>query len=250
MKKTRNLGAIILAAGRGSRMKSGKTNKVALLLADKPLILHSIHLLEKMKFMQIVVVVGFAKDSVKNVLKDSKVFFAEQNKRMGTAHAVKSAVPILDPSLSDVLVIQGDDSHFYKEETVSKLINAHYKSNACITFLTINADNPFGLGRIVRDKNQKVVAIVEEKDASEKIRKIKEVNPACYMFKTDFLKKYLPQVPKSSITGEYYLTSLIDTAIKNNEEIETLQVGKMMWRGVNTKEELMEAEKLFLNLVE
>lgn len=250
MKKNKNLGAIILAAGKGSRMKSGKTNKVALLLADKPLILHSINLLEKMKFEEIVVVVGFAKDSVKNVLKDSNVSFAEQKKRLGTAHAVKSALAHLNDNITDVLVIQGDDSHFYKEETISKLTYEHFSSVASLTFLTINAANPFGLGRIVRDKEEKVTTIVEEKDATAEIRKITEVNPACYMFKTSFLKKYLKKVQKSRVTGEYYLTSLIDIAIKNNEKVATMQAGVMSWRGVNTKEELQEAEKLFLNLVE
>lgn len=250
MKENKNLGAIILAAGKGTRMKAGKTNKVALLLADKPLILHAIHLLEKMKFGQIVVVVGFAKDSVKNVLKDSNVVFAEQPRRLGTAHAVRSALPDLSQSVTDVLVIQGDDSHFYKEDTISKLVAAHNKSKASVTFLTIKAAIPFGLGRIVRNKLGKVVAIVEEKDATDKIRKIKEVNPACYMFKTEFLKKFLKDVPKSPITGEYYLTSLIDIAIKHSENIETLNVGKMPWRGVNTKEELREAEKMYLNLVD
>lgn len=244
------LGAIILAAGRGTRMKAGKTNKVALLLADKPLILHSIHLLEKMKFVQIVVVIGFAKDSVKNVLKDSKVFFAEQKMRLGTAHAAKSGMLGLDPSVTDVLIIQGDDSHFYKEETISKLVKAHYTSNASLTFLTIQANNPYGLGRIVRNEKGNVVAIVEEKDANSEIRKIKEVNPACYMFKIEFLRKFLPQVPKSKITGEYYLTSLIDIAIQHDESIETLKVGAMPWRGVNTKEELMEAEAMYKKLVE
>lgn len=248
--KQRKLGAIILAAGKGTRMKSGKTNKVALLLADKPLILHSIHILEKMKFQEIIVVVGFAKDSVKNVLKNSKVIFAEQKKRLGTAHAVKSALADLDANITDVLVIQGDDSHFYKEETISQLAKEHINSEACLTFLTINAKNPFGLGRIVRDKNGQVTTIVEEKDANAKIRKITEVNPACYMFKTDFLKKYIKTVQKSKITGEYYLTSLIDIAIKHNEKVSTMQAGNMSWRGVNTKEELKEAEKIFLDLVE
>ncbi len=250
MKENKKLGAIILAAGKGTRMKSGKTNKVALHLADKPLILHAIHLLEKMKFGQIVVVVGFAKDSVKNVLKGTSVVFAEQPRRLGTAHAVKCALPGLSQSISDVLVIQGDDSHFYKEDTIAKLVDAHSKSNASVTFLTIKAVVPFGLGRIVRNKSGKVVAIVEEKDATEKIRKIKEVNPACYMFQTEFLRKFLKDVPKSPITGEYYLTSLIDIAIKHSESIETLNVGKMTWRGVNTKEELQEAEKMYLNLVD
>ena len=250
MKKNRKLGAIILAAGRGKRMQSKKANKVTMHLANKPLILHSIHLLEKMKLKEIVVLVGYAKDSVKNVLKDSKIVFAEQKKRLGTGHAVKIAFKSLNPSITDVLIIYGDDSHFYNEKTISSLIKEHYLKNASITFLTITVLNPFGLGRIVRNKLGAVIAITEEKDATANIRKINEVNPACYIFNVEFLKRYLPKIPKSKITGEYYLTSLIDIAIKNNEKIATHKVANMPWRGVNTKEELKEAERIYLNLVD
>ena len=208
--KSKKLGVIILAAGAGKRMNSKKANKVTILLANKPLILHSIQLLEKMNFAQIIVVVGFAKESVKNALKGSRVLFAEQKKRLGTAHAVKSALSRLNASTTDVLVIQGDDSHFYKKEMISKLIDVHFSENANITFLTINASSPFGLGRIERDKKGRVTAIVEEKDAMGYTRKIREVNPACYIFTVSFLKKYLGSVQKSPVTGEYYLTSLID----------------------------------------
>src|SRR5436190_17769737 len=96
----KKLGAIILAAGRGSRMNAKETNKVALFLANKPLILHSIHALENMDFDKIIVVIGFAKDSVKNALKDSHVLFAEQRKRLGTAHAVKCALDVLPDELT------------------------------------------------------------------------------------------------------------------------------------------------------
>ncbi len=250
MQQNSHLGAIILAAGRGSRMNSAKTNKVAMVLADKPLIQHSVNLLEEMKIQQIIVVVGFAKDSVKNVLKNSSVVFAEQKKQLGTADALGSALAKLNSYITDILVIQGDDSHFYTQEVISKLIDLHRSKKTSITFLTIESTNQFGLGRIVRDKKGKVTAIVEEKDASEAVRKIKEVNPACYIFKVSFLKKYLSKIEKSKISGEYYLTSLIDIAIKNKEEMYTFNAGKMLWRGINTKEELQEAEKLHLKLVE
>jgi len=244
----RTLGAIILAAGKGKRMKSKDANKVTLPLADKPLILHAIHLFENMDFGAIVVVVGFAKDSVKKVLKDNQIIFAEQTKRLGTAHAVKSGLASVPSNISDVLVIQGDDSHFYKEATIKKLMETHINADASLTFVTIDVENPFGLGRIVRNDKDDVVAIVEEKDATDGQKKIKEVNPACYVFKVDFLKKYLPQVQKSPITGEYYLTSLITIAIKYKEPIATLRAGAMPWRGVNTREELQEAEKLYHDL--
>jgi len=244
----RNLGAIILAAGKGKRMKSKDANKVTLPLADKPLILHAIHLLEKIHFGAIVVVIGFAKESVKKVLHGSQIIFAEQNKRLGTGHAVKCGLAKLPSDITDVLVIQGDDSHFYNEETIQKLANAHLSVDASLTFLTIEVGNPFGLGRIVRDKSDKVIDIVEEKDATEEQKMIKEVNPACYLFSVKFLKKYITHIPKSPVTGEYYLTSLIHIAIKHQEKIETVNAGVMPWRGVNTREELEEAERMYRGL--
>jgi len=239
-----------LAAGRGSRMNSKTTNKVAVSLANKPLILHSIHTLEEMDFGTIAVVVGFAKESVMKALNDSHVVFAEQKKRLGTAHAVKTAMEVIPENITDVLVIQGDDSAFYNTEIITELTNAHVFSDAGITFLTINVKKPYGLGRIIRDKTGKVVAVVEEKDATDSQREINEINPACYIFKVNFLKKYLPKVKKSRVTGEYYLTSLIHIAIENDEKTETVQAGFLPWRGVNTKEELEDAERLYQSMQE
>lgn len=241
----RKIAAIILAAGRGSRMKAKKKNKVTITIADKPIILHAIHLLEKMHLALIVVVVGFAKKSVMSLIENPAIIFADQHKRLGTAHAVKSALPKLPPDITDVLVIQGDDAYFYKPETLEKLLQMHQTTNAAFSLLTITVDNPLGLGRIVRNENGQVIGSVEEKEANEEQLKIKEINPACYVFQVSFLKKYLPKVTKSAITGEYYLPNLINIAIKNNEKIETVNAGLLPWRGVNTKEELEEAEKLY-----
>jgi bifunctional UDP-N-acetylglucosamine pyrophosphorylase / glucosamine-1-phosphate N-acetyltransferase len=103
------------------------------------------------------------------------------------------------------------------------------------------------LGRVVRDASGNVTAIVEEKDATEEQRAINEINAACYFFSTKFLKKYLKKIKKSPVTGEYYIVSLIEMAAKNKETIETMQVD-LPWRGVNTQEELKEAEQLFAQL--
>jgi bifunctional N-acetylglucosamine-1-phosphate-uridyltransferase/glucosamine-1-phosphate-acetyltransferase GlmU-like protein len=247
MKMARNLGAIILAAGKGKRMRSKEINKVAMLLNNKPIIAHVLSVLENMEFKTIVVVIGFAKESVINAVKDSIVVFSEQKEQLGTGHAVLTAMEKVPDSITDVLVIQGDDSYFYNEDIFSKLKNKHVTSDAAITFLTIQVENQIGLGRIVRDEYGNVVSVIEEKDADENIRTIHEVNPACYIFSVSFLKKYLPKIEKSAVTGEYYLTSLIDIAIKNKEKLETVQGGFIPWRGVNTPEELAEAERLFNN---
>lgn len=237
--------AIILAGGEGKRMKTKNVNKVVLPLANKQMILHSVGMLESLKIKPVIVVVGFAKKSVIDVL-GKKVTYIEQKKRLGTAHAVNCALKKIGQDISDVLVLNGDDSAFYKQETILALIKKHNESVATITFLTIELDNPTGLGRVIRGNSERVLAVVEDRDASEEQRKIKEINPACYIFELGFLHRNLRKIKKSEVSGEYYLTSLIDIAIKNNEKVEVLEGGKLPWRGINTIEELKEAERLFV----
>lgn len=243
---SQNLGAIILAAGKGKRMNATDVNKVAMPLADKPMIVHTIELLETLQIKNIVVVVGFAKVSVMNIL-GQKVLFAEQRKRLGTAHAVSVGLKQIPEDTANIIVLNGDDSAFYKRDLIEKLIEKHISSKASLTFLTIEKDDPFGLGRIIREKNGKVSAIVEEKDATKNQKDIKEINPGCYIFNIEFLKKYLPQIKRSKVSQEYYLTRIIDMGIKNSEHIETLAAGNIPWRGINTRKELEEAEQLLRN---
>jgi bifunctional UDP-N-acetylglucosamine pyrophosphorylase/glucosamine-1-phosphate N-acetyltransferase len=248
MIKERKLGTIILAAGQGKRMQIDGVNKVTLQLNNKPIIAHIVHFMKNMAIDEIVVVVGHAKESVIQALEKEHVIFAEQTQRLGTGHAVQVGVDALPKDVTDVLVVYGDDAVFYNNEyakALDELFKKQLTSDTAFTFLTIEKDNPEGLGRIVRDKNDNIQAIVESKDATEEQLKITEVNPGCYVFSVDFLRKYLPQVKPSPVTGEYYLTSLIDLAIQDTLKVQTVKGGKMAWRGVNTKEELAEAERLF-----
>lgn len=238
-----SIGAIILAAGKGKRMRARKSNKVTYMLGDKPMIMHTVHLLGKMKINTIIIVIGFAKESVMSLF-DKNVLFAEQRKRLGTAHATAQALKILPTDIKDVFVLNGDDSAFYSDKVLKRLLSIHYKNQNALTFLTIKVENPYGLGRIIR-KNGEVTAIIEEKDATEKQRKITEINPACYLFSVNFLKKYIHKVPKSKVTKEYYLMSLVEIAMKNDERVQGVNGGNIPWRGVNTGEELKEAEKLY-----
>ena len=238
-----NFAAVILAAGKGTRMKSKKVNKVTLHLAEKPMILHTVELLESLNVKKIVVVVGFAKNSVMELL-DKRVTFVEQKKRLGTAHAVSVALKKLSSNVKNILILNGDDSAFYSKDVISKLIDKHLNENDSFTFLTIEKEDPYGLGRVLRNKKNEVIAIVEEKEATPVQKRIKEVNPACYLAKTDFLRKYLPKIDKSKVSGEYYLTGLIGVGIKHNEKVDALAGGNLIWRGVNTKDELLQADDL------
>lgn len=241
------IGAIVLAAGKGTRMESKSVNKVTLPLGGKPMIIHTAELLREVDATPIIIVIGFAKHSVKSLF-SKDIIFAEQRRRLGTAHAVLAGLRELPLDVEDVLILQGDDSALYRKDIIEKLLITHEKTNAAFTFLTIEVDNPTGLGRIMRDKSGKLIRIVEEKDATEEQKRINEINPACYIANSKFLRKYLPKVEKSPVTGEYYLTSLIDIGIKNDEKIETFQAGNIAWRGVNTKDELLQAEELMTSV--
>jgi bifunctional UDP-N-acetylglucosamine pyrophosphorylase / glucosamine-1-phosphate N-acetyltransferase len=243
----KNIAAIILAAGRGKRMNSEKTNKVVSTLGKKQMILHTIDRLNELFISPVIVVVGFAKESVMRAL-GNRVIYAHQSKRLGTAHAVICALKKLPKDIKTVLVLGGDDSAFYTKEIIENLIKLHRQENAAMSFLTITVDNPAGLGRVMRGNNGNVTGIIEEKDATENQKIIKEINPGCYIFEVSFLKKYLKKIKKSPVSGEYYLTSLIDIAINNKEKLTVAKGGKILWRGINTPQELKEAEKLFLNI--
>lgn len=251
MNNNRKLGGIILAAGQGKRMQIDGVNKVTLHLDNKPIIAHIVHFMKRMTIDSIVVVVGHAKESVIKSLEAENVLFAEQTERLGTGHALQVGISELPKEVTDVFVVYGDDAVFYNDKHIpvmEKLFKEQLASDAVFTFLTIEQDNPAGLGRIVRDKNGNLLAIVESKDATEEELQIKEINPGCFVFSTDFLRNYLPKVTPSPVTGEIYLTSLIDLAIQDGLKVQTVNGGKLAWRGVNTKEELEEAEKLFAEL--
>lgn len=240
----KKLGAVILAAGKGTRFQSKDINKVTLPLAGKPIILYSIELLEKIGIKDIFVVVGFAKESVEKVLSGHRVIFINQNEQLGTADGLTQVISHILSAVKNVLVINADDP-FHTEESVISLIKVHKESGVALSFTTSKLENPTGMGRIVRDAKGRIEGIVEEKDATEEQKKIKEVNGACYVFRLDFLKKYLSKLTASDVTGEYYLTHLITIAAKNGEKIETISTVHK-WKGINTPEDLKEAEKLIL----
>lgn len=238
---TKKVWAMILAAGRGKRMNAKFKNKVAYEIKGIPMIKRTINLLRSVGIENILVVVGYAKKSVVSLL-DDKVKIAIQTKRLGTAHAVKVGLEKIPALAKNILVLNGDDSFLYSKDVLDKILNAHLEKHPALTFLTIEVDNPVGLGRVERDASGKVIAVVEDKDASKKQKLIKEINPACYFFSISCLRKYLPNLKKSKTTGEYYLTGIIEEFIKNSEKVEPVRVKNLRWRGVNTPEELRQAQ--------
>ncbi|HRN96354.1 MAG TPA: sugar phosphate nucleotidyltransferase [Candidatus Levybacteria bacterium] len=235
--------AVILAAGKGTRMNSQSTNKVAMKVAGVPMLVRTVQNLQQSGINNICIVVGFAKESVMNLF-DNSVHFAQQGEQLGTGHAAKVGVDSLPENTTDIIVLYGDDSYIYTPDIYKKLLTIHQTQKADLSFITLTVDNPTGLGRIVRDSTGNVIGIVEEKDATDEQKKITEINPACYIFSYSFFKEYIDTVPKSPVTGEYYLTSLIEIAVQEHARIETYTVTGINWRGINTPEELQQADTL------
>lgn len=232
--------AIVLAAGRGKRMGLKNRNKVTLSLAEVPLIVRQIGILKQIFCVPIVIIVGFAKDSVKKLV--AGVEFVEQPSLMGTANAVLKGIGSI-PQKGNVLVLNGDG--LYSKETIESVIDAHCRTNAHCTFLTVVLENPLGIGRVIRDQKENVIAIIEEKDLSIAQKKNNEVNAGCYVFDISFLRYYLPQIKKNRNSGEYYLTDIVALGIKDGKKIQAVSAGKTSWAGINTPEELNQAQRVF-----
>lgn len=237
-----SVAAIVLAAGRGSRMNAKSKNKVAFKLAGEPMIKHTISHLITAGINQIITVVGYQANSVKKSLGD-KVRYAVQLEQLGTGDAIKTALPLITPGVITVLAVYGDDSAFYPPALFAEMV-AKKETLACdLLFLTIHKDDPTGLGRIVRDKNGKIIRIVEEKNATETEKKIQEINTGFYCFDRDFLVKYIDQIKKNPVSGEYYLTDMVEIALKHGKKVEAFFVeDDSIWHGINNRSDFARAK--------
>jgi len=245
------IAAIILAGGKGTRAKSKDKNKVTLPFLNKPLIIYAVELMANVALPVIVVVGAFA-ESIKEVLKKYPVAYAYQKKRLGTAHATKIGLEELKkitPAPKMVLVCYGDHTMFYKKEIVKKLIDLHLKNKASLSLITTIYNQPekLRLGRIIRDKKDNLIDIVEQVDADDEIKKISELNAGFYCFDYEFLSKNISKIKKSSISGEYYINYLVKIAVDQKKTVASLRVPfDNVGIGINTINELKESEKIYL----
>lgn len=246
------IAGIILAAGKGTRIKSKDRNKVTLPFLNKPLILYAVELFEGIAD-KVIVVIGAFHESVKQVLRNCRVDYAYQRKRLGTAHATKVGLDALkklklSSKPSAILVGYADHMMFYTLKTAAGLVDYHKKMKAKVTIVTTDMIDPKGYGRIIKNKEENVDRIVEEKDANEEQRKIKEINAGLYCFDYGFLIKNIDKVKKSSISKEYYLTDLIFIARNKKEKVAPFKIPfDSVGIGVNKLDELKESQKIYLN---
>ncbi len=241
------INAFILAAGKGTRLNNGKPSdkpKVLYEVNGRPMVSYTLSLLRKIGIKKPVVIIGYKAALVKKTLGNKTISYVLQRKQLGTGHALLCAKKYLK-GIDVALVMGGDDSSFYKPQTLLSLIKHHRRSDSVITLLTIDHPHPEGLGRILRDNKDKIISIIEEKEATLGQKKIKEVNAGCYCFKTSWLLDNLSRIKVSDQVGEYYITNLIKMAIAENEHVTALKIkNHNEWIGVNTPEQLVEANTL------
>jgi bifunctional UDP-N-acetylglucosamine pyrophosphorylase/glucosamine-1-phosphate N-acetyltransferase len=237
------LDVIILAAGQGSRMKSD-CPKVLHRIGHQSLLKHVLDLAKSLGADNTTVVYGHGGDQVLNALGHLDVHWVEQKERLGTGHAVMQAEQFFNER-SQVLILYGDVP-LLKKASVEALLARGRDSG--FGLLTVSLEDPKGYGRIVRDEQGVVQKIVEEKDASAQEKSIREVNTGILVVEGEKLGRWLHQIQNQNAQGEYYLTDIVEMAVKEGVEILTTQPGKEAEvLGVNDRSQLAYLERIYQN---
>lgn len=232
---------VILAAGQGTRMKS-ELPKVLHPLAGKPLVNYAVETAAELTSEKPLLVVGHGAEQVRQVVGD-KAIYVEQREQLGTGHAVLQARPLLEGRSETVLVWYAD-MPFLSTATLRRLLELHAKHEGPITMLTVEADDPMGFGRILRNEAGQVVGIVEEAVATEEQKAIRELNCGVYCFDSHWLWPHLAQLPLGP-KGEYYLTDLVGMAVAEGRMVQSLKISDATEvLGINDRTHLAQAEAI------
>ena len=232
--------AVLLAAGQGTRMKSDLP-KVLHPLCGKPMIWHVLEALKAATTEKPVVIVGYSAEEVKKYLGDSADCVL-QEPQLGTAHAAMQAESLLRGK-TDYVIVTYADMPLLRGETFKQLLETQRRNTGPLSLLTVIAEDPRGFGRIVRKPDGTVEAIVEEYVATLEQRQIKELNVGAYCFKADWLWNALHRIEKNPKKGEYYLTDIVEIAVKDNLPVQAVVHDDFIETiGINTRVHLSEAE--------
>ena len=238
---------IILAAGKGTRMKSA-LYKVMHPVCGKPMVEHVVDQVEKTGATEIVAIVGHGAEMVKNHLGD-RVSYAVQAEQLGTGHAVLQAESLLKGKEGTTIVICGD-TPLLTSETLSALMEEHERTGAKATILTAIAEDPTGYGRVIRDADGSVLKNVEQKDASPEEQKVQEINTGTYCFDNEALFSALQEVGNDNAQGEYYLPDVLEILKKRGEVVSAYPMKDFdEGMGVNDRVALSKAEKYMRNRI-
>ena len=242
----RPLAVVIMAAGKGTRMKNPDMAKVMYPINGKPMVEYVVNLAMKLHAAKIIVIVGWQRDSVIQHLAGiaKEVVCVEQTPQLGTGHAVMQAESVLHDFKGDVLVLSGDVPLLSKA-TVRRLVDYHWAQTAAATVLTTELDDPTGYGRILRNPDGSIRRIVEQRDATEEELRVREINSGIYVFDTVRLFEALRHVTPANDQKEYYLTDVFEYFWQH-----ALRVGAVLTEdlhevmGINTIAQLEEARVL------
>lgn len=241
-----NLQIIILAAGQGKRMYSS-IPKVLHQIAGKPMLTRVVETAQQLNPDVIHVIYGHGGEQLKNSLPDLPVHWVYQAEQLGTGHAVMQALPFIPPQ-TQVLVLSADVP-LIQANTLRTLIECSNTANypkSVLTLLVAHLEDPSGLGRIVRNNQGEVSIIVEEKDANEQEKNIKEIYSGICCAMSDDLDKWLPRLSNDNAQSEYYLTEIIALAVASQTPIRTLGVkDKAEIQGVNNRLQLQQLERIW-----
>ena len=232
--------AVLLAAGQGTRMKSSLP-KVLHPFCGKPLVWHALEALKQAATETPVVVIGHGADEVKQYLGDSADCVL-QEPQLGTGHAALQAESLLK-NKTDLVIVTYADMPLLRGETFARLVETQRLNPGPFSLITVFADDPHGFGRILRNADGTVQAIVEEYVATPEQQKIKELNVGAYCFNADWLWDALHRIPKNEKKGEYYLTDVVELAVKDNLPVQAVVHDDFSETiGINTRVHLAEAE--------
>ena len=209
---------IILAAGKGTRMKSAKA-KVLHEVFFAPMVHHVLHAVAPLQPTKSIVVVGHQRREVQKSLTGFPVELAVQEEQSGTGHAVLCAESAIATMAGSVMILCGD-TPLIRSETLEAMLNKHNERDSTLTVMTTILDNPTNYGRIISNNSGDIQAIVEEKDTNGEQRKIQEINAGIYCIKTNFLFKHLKNIGTDNSQGEVYLTDIVTQAVNENHPVQ------------------------------
>ncbi len=239
---TAQIHTLILAAGKGTRMKS-ELPKVVHPVLGRPMVSYVIDAAEAVGSAKTMVITGYKSDVVKNALSDYQVGFVEQTEQLGTGHAVQCYAKS-EPEIPDHLLVICGDTPLISRQTLKEMIALHLKENPAITMMTLEMTEPGNYGRIIR-KNNQVMAIREAKDCNPQQLEIKEVNLAVYLFEARFLFDNIFKLNSQNSQNEFYLTDLIEMAHSQGLKIlACIEKDEASTLGINSRQHLAQVGRI------
>ncbi|GBE05211.1 MAG TPA: UDP-N-acetylglucosamine diphosphorylase/glucosamine-1-phosphate N-acetyltransferase [Nitrospirae bacterium] len=241
-----NLCAVILAAGRGKRMRSAKP-KVLHELLGRPMLQHTVDTVKKLKPKKLVIVIGNGAGEVKDRIKDKSVSFVTQKKLLGTGNALLEAKKALRDTKGCTIIVLNGDSPLTTPATLKGFLNSHKRGGNDLSLLSFTDGSLSGYGRVLRGKQGNVISIVEDKHATaDQRRKCGELNSGAYLMAPSIMK-YLDKLKKHRLSGEFYLTDIVGLASKDGKKVRAYICPAEEVMGINNRAELHKATAILNN---